>query len=368
MNHEWVWQDKNWPNFKFDEHAIGQLEQNFIENSGYLLGAFKHISRLDQEQMTLELVTDEAIETSAIEGEILDRHSVQESLRRNFGLAYEKRKIPASEQGIAYIMSDVYNNFSKPLTHELLQTWHMHLTSHRIDLNTIGSYRMHEDPMQIVSGAGNKIKIHYEAPPSSIILREMDKYINWYNINKTLSPLMKAGIAHLYFELIHPFEDGNGRIGRAIAEKSIAEYFNRPLLLSISKIIQQNKKQYYTELAACNHNLTITNWLIYFANTLIAAQQYSKKYIHFLIAKTKLYDRLQGKLNPRQEKVIARLFKAGLEGFKGGLSAENYISITDTTRSTATRDLQDLVQKGVLYKSGELKSTRYFLLLQTDDD
>lgn len=360
---KWVWEESKWPHFQYDPKQLASLEHDFLQNSGFLLGAFKHLSDVDSNQLKIEITAEEAVETSAIEGEILNRNSVRASLRRNFGLISENVKTPPSENGIAYIMTDLYNNFATPLSHELLSDWHLQLTSHRFDLNTIGSYRTHDEPMQIVSGGGNRTRVHYEAPPSNILLSEMDQYLTWFNTHSDLSIVIKAGLAHVYFELIHPFEDGNGRIGRAIAEKAISQHFNQPLLLSISRIIQRNKNEYYSALAACNNNLEITNWLIYFAKTLLAAQAYTKDYIEFIIAKTKLYDRVRGQLNARQEKVINRIFKQGLDGFEGGLSAENYISITQTSRSTATRDLQDLVNRNIMYKTGELKSSRYYLLL-----
>jgi len=360
---QWIWQQANWPNFTYKTQALIELEQQFLQNAGYLLGAYKHISAADQEQLKIDLVSEEAIETSAIEGEFLDRASVQSSLRRNFGLASDNRRVPPSEHGIAYMMVDLYKNFAAPLKHEVLFDWHLNLMNSRADLNFVGSYRQHDDPMQIISGVASKLKVHYEAPPSRKIPEEMGAYVEWFNTSADLPVLTKAGIAHLYFELIHPFEDGNGRIGRAIAEKAISQGIREPLLLASSKIIQKTKKQYYAALAANNNNLEITEWLIYFATTMIAAQNYSKTYIEFLAAKTKLYDRVKDQLNDRQAKVLERMFEEGIDGFEGGLSAENYIAITQTSRATATRDLQDLVQLQVLSSTGERKSTRYFLLL-----
>lgn len=362
---KWIWQQPAWPNFTYQPERLVALEQQFLQNAGFLLGAYKHIAPSDQEQLKIDLVSEEAVETSAIEGEILDRASVQSSLRRNFGLANDHKRIPASEQGISYMMVDLYKNFALPLTHDLLCDWHLNLMNARTDLNIVGSYRQHTDAMQIVSGPLNKLRVHYEAPPSHLIPDEMGHYIQWFNTSKHLPVLTRAGIAHLYFELIHPFEDGNGRIGRAIAEKAVSQSINQPLLLAVSKTIQKNKKLYYAELAASNNNLEITNWLIYFADTLIAAQEYTRNYIEFLINKIKLYDRVKEQLNPRQAKVLERIFKEGIDGFKGGLSAENYITITQTSRATATRDLQDLLAKQVLYSTGERKSTRYFLYISS---
>ncbi len=358
---KWVWQRIEWPNFSYASVELAALEQQFMQNAGYQLGVFMHVAPADQEQLKIDLVSDEAVQTSAIEGEMLDRASVQASLRRIFGLSSDDRKLPPSEQGIAYMMVELYKNFAAPLSDTMLCDWHLHLLNVRSDLNAVGSYRRHIEPMQIVSGAGNKMVVHYEAPPSAIITPQMGNYISWYNSSTHLPALTRAGIAHLYFELIHPFEDGNGRIGRAVAERAISQSLQQPLLLALSRTIQKNKKQYYAAIAAQNTNLDITAWLIYFSKTVLAAQEYTRAYIEFIIAKAKLYDRVKAQLNPRQDKVLARIFKEGLDGFAGGLSAENYISIAQTSRATATRDLHDLLLKEVLFKTGDLKGTRYYL-------
>jgi len=358
---QWVWQQQNWPRFTYQSSALQELEKLFLQSAGYLLGVYQHISASDQDQIIIDLVSEEAVETSAIEGEFLDRSSVQASLRCNFGLLNDDKSSPPSERGIAHMMVDLYKNFAAPLSSEVLCDWHLHLMGSRMDLNCIGTYRRHAEPMQIVSSTGHNLKIHYEAPPSQIVAAEMAAYIQWFNSSSTIPALTRAGIAHLYFEMIHPFEDGNGRIGRAIAEKAISQSLKQPLLLAISKTIQKNKKQYYSALAAANTNLDITAWLVYFSETLLEAQQYTRNYLEFIIEKTKLYDRIKDQLNARQAKVVARMFKEGVQGFIGGLSAEKYLAITRTSRATATRDLQDLVQKQVLYSSGERKSTRYFL-------
>ncbi len=363
---QWVWQQQNWPRFTYQSSALQELEKLFLQNAGYLLGVYQHISVSEQDQIIIDLVSEEAVETSAIEGEFLDRSSVQASLRCNFGLLNDDKGSSPSERGIAHMMVDLYKNFAAPLSSEVLCDWHLHLMGARLDLNCIGTYRRHAEPMQIVSGTGNKLKVHYEAPASQIVASEMSSYMQWFNSSLAILPaLTRAGIAHLYFEMIHPFEDGNGRIGRSIAEKSISQSLRQPLLLAISKTIQKNKKQYYGALAAANTNLDITAWLVYFSETLLEAQQYTRNYLEFVIEKAKLYDRIKDQLNMRQDKVVARMFKEGVQGFAGGLSAEKYLTITQTSRATATRDLQDLVQKQVLFSSGERKSTRYFLNMST---
>ncbi|NTU56507.1 MAG: Fic family protein, partial [Anaerolineales bacterium] len=310
----------------------------------------------------------EALKTSEIEGEYLDRDSLQSSICRQFGLNTDNRKISPAEQGIAEVMVDLYRGFEAPLSHAMLFEWHKMLTNGRRDLKDIGRYRTHSEPMQIVSGAIYAPKVHFEAPPSSQMMLEMERFIAWFNDSapkgkKLLPALLRAGIAHLYFVSIHPFEDGNGRIGRAIAEKALAQCLGQPTLIAIAYTIERNKKAYYEALERANRRNEITDWLIYFADMVITAQGYTQTWVEFLIKKAKLHDRLRDRLNPRQEKALDRMFREGPEGFTGGLSAEKYISITGASRATATRDLQDLVGKGALVRTGERKHTRYHLNL-----
>jgi Fic family protein len=194
----------------------------------------------------------------------------------------------------------------------------------------------------------------------------MERFMQWFNRTSPggeapLPILTRAGIAHLYFVSIHPFEDGNGRIGRAISEKAISEGLGHAPLIALSLSINRGRKTYYELLERSNKGNEITDWLVYFAQTVLDAQAHSQELVEFLIAKTKFYDRLRGQLNARQDKAIARMMREGSGGFKGGLSAENYIRLTGTSRATATRDLQDLVQKQALLRTGTLKGTRYHL-------
>lgn len=363
---KWNWQQEDWPRFRWEPSALEALETQFWRQAGVFLGVTQHFNEADKTLVTVHLMTGEAIKTSEIEGEYLNRESVQASIRRNFGLDTDNRRIPPAELGIADMMTDLYRNCTRPLTHETLYHWHKLLTSGRYDLRDIGHYRTHADPMQIISGPIGNPKIHFEAPPSKMMKKEMNQFIAWFSKTapdgkNPLPALIRAGIAHLYFVSIHPFEDGNGRIARAIAEKSLAQHLGVPTLIALSQTIQNNRKAYYESLAQNSLENEITSWLVYFAKTVLNAQNYSLNLVNFLIEKTKLYDRVKDQLNERQEKAISRMFREGLEGFKGGLSAENYISITHTSRATATRDLQDLVEKKVLIKTGQLKSTRYHL-------
>jgi len=220
--------------------------------------------------------------------------------------------------------------------------------------------------MQVVSGYIHHPKVHFEAPPSTRLATEMTAFVDWFNRTAPdgkhpLPALLRAGLSHFYFATIHPFEDGNGRIGRALSEKVLAQSLKQPTLIALSHVIEQQKKDYYAQLNKHNHTLQITSWLSYFANTVLKSIHYSQSLVDFLIRKARLHDRIRGRLNPRQEKALDRMFKEGMEGFKGGLSAENYIKITQASRATATRDLQKLLGMGALMKTGTLKSTRYWL-------
>ncbi len=358
----WNWQQPDWPKFVYDDAVIRTVEVAFLHRSGVHVGAFLHLSEEDRENVRAELLSDEALLTSKIEGEFLNRDSLQSSIRRMFGLQGDLKKGTAAEEGISELQVDVYRNFAEPLSDELLFKWHRMVVRGRSDLRTVGNYRMHDDPMQIVSGALHDPVVHFEAPPSRMVVEEMAKLIEWFNSSATrLSGLARAGIAHLWFESIHPFEDGNGRIGRAIAEKALSQSLGQPTLIALSSVMEASRKQYYDALGKASRANEITGWLEYFGGTVLEAQEYSLKRVEFLIHKAKVFERYRGRLNDRQEKVLLRIFREGIDGFKGGLSSKSYVSITQSSPATATRDLADLVEKGVLVRTGELKYARYFL-------
>lgn len=364
----WNWEKADWPNFTFDAKALAPLESRFLVRSGEFLGAFRHVSPDDRESLTVELISDEAIKTSEIEGEILRRDSVQRSLRRQFGLDADDTNVSAAEQGIAGMMVSLYERFAEPLTHQLLFDWHRLVLSDAREIQMVGAYRTHPEPMQVVTPVAGKPKVHFEAPPSHEMQAQMNAFIAWFNDtapegSNPLPALTRAGIAHLYFVCIHPFEDGNGRIGRAIAEKSLAENLGQPTLIALAYTIERKRRLYSDALERNNEDLEITDWLTYFALTVLEAQDNTILHVGFHVAKAKFYERFRGRFNQRQDKVVARMFREGLDGFKGGLSAENYISITQTSRATATRDLQGLVEMGALTRTGELRHTRYALNL-----
>ena len=364
----WNWQQHNWPKFEFDSTLMGTLEKDFLHNSGQLVGVFKHIDTVALNSLKIEFLSSEAVTTSEIEGEHLNRDSVQSSLRKKFGLSTDSRKVKPAEDGITELMVDLYQNFAQPLSHDLLFKWHQMLMKGRHDVESIGSYRTHTDPMVIASGAVYNPRIHFEAPPSHHVKKEMNHFVTWFNQTSpngrnSLSPLIRAAITHLYFVCIHPFEDGNGRIARALAVKCLAQSRNQPSLLVLSETILSHRKKYYDELERNNKSMQITSWVQYFSETILNAQRRTIDITEFLIQKTKFFDRLKLSLNERQLKVLVRVFREGPNGFSGGLSAEKYIRITQTSRATATRDLANLVSIGALNKTGTGKGTRYQLKL-----
>lgn len=364
----WNWTRPDWPNFRFDSAAVEALERRFLLSSGEIVGAFRYLTGDERDRLRIDLLSEEAMRTSAIEGEVLDRSSVQSSLRRQFGLTADGAPSRPREQGVAEMMVDVYSTYAAPLTHDTLCRWHGMLLAHDRGLETIGAYRRHADAMQIVSGRFDRPTVHFEAPPSAQVQGEMDVFVDWFNRTAPdgttpLPALTRAALGHLWFESIHPFEDGNGRLGRALAEKSLAQNIGQPSLIALAYTIERDRKAYYDQLETHQKTLDVTGWLIWFAEIVLKAQQVTLTRVAFFIAKAKFYDQFRDRLNERQAKVIERMFREGSDGFKGGLSAENYIAITSTSRATTTRDLQDLVEMGALSRTGERRHTRYWLMV-----
>ena len=354
----WNWKKADWPNFRWDRARLEAAEKQFLVSGGVFVGTVRHLGKEERDQLTIEAMSTEAVTTSEIEGEILDRASVQSSLRKQLGLATDERRVRPAERGIAEMMVDLYRSFAEPLSEEMLFRWHRMVMSGSRNLRDVGRYRTGAEPMQVVSGPIGDARVHFEAPPSSRVPSEMKRFIAWFNRTapareEPLSALTRAGIAHLYFESIHPFEDGNGRIGRAIAEKALAQSLGQPTLTALAATILARRKNYYDALEAANKENEITRWPMWFAGVTIEAQRRTIALVEFLIDKTKLLDRLKGQVNPRQEKALLRMFREGPEGFRGGLSAGKYSTITGASPATTTRDLSDLVAKGALVREGE---------------
>ncbi|MFL9482651.1 Fic family protein [Chitinophagaceae bacterium LWZ2-11] len=361
------WQQKDWPHFTYDLTEIEDQLFEFAERVGHITGIVKALPDDTQMEAIIETMVSEAIKTSEIEGEYLNRKDVMSSIRNNLGLNTINEPVADKKAaGVAQLMIDVRNTYQQAMTKEQLFTWHKMLLGTNTRINT-GQWRMHKDPMQVISGSIGKEKIHFEAPASEQVPKEMDRFINWLNEtapggNKEIKKApVRSAIAHLYFESIHPFEDGNGRIGRAIAEKTLSQGVGRPVLLSLSRTIEANKKAYYHALEMAQKNNEVTAWIKYFTNVIVDAQRYAEDQIDFSLNKAKFFDRLRGQLNERQLKVIKRILEEGPAGFEGGISASKYATLTKTSKATATRDLQDLLEKGaiIFFDESGGRSTRY---------
>jgi Fic family protein len=361
------WQFKKWAEFVYNEDIINNKALKFAELSGEIFGVFKTFNSATQQNEILDMMISEAIKTSAIEGEMLSREDVRSSFLKKLGLTTTIKNIKDRRaENVALLMLDVRNNFETKLSEKLIKTWHGILFSNSKYVNA-GIYRSGEESMQIVSGAVGKEKVHFEAPPSKQVPQEMKNFVKWYNGFKTNGNIqkiiVKTAITHLYFESIHPFEDGNGRIGRALIEKCLSESLGRQMMMSISHTIEQDKNKYYDEMKRAQSTLAIDRWLLYFSQLLIDSQQNALDILNFSIRKTRFFDQYKSVLNERQTKVIHKMLEAGKDGFEGGMTAKKYISIAKTTKATATRDLQELVQFGIFIQLGDGRSTHYELKL-----
>jgi len=330
------------------------------------VGSAKHLDENARQQLVVDAMSVEALTTSEIEGEMLNRASVQSSIQRQLGFLSDRRKVQPAEQGISELMVDLYRGVDEDLTLKQLFSWHRMVVSGRADLRDVGRYRTSDEPMQVMSGPPYAPKVHFEAPPSLRVRKEMDRFLEWYNgtapgTNSALPALTRGGIAHLYFESIHPFEDGNGRIGRVVAEKALVQGFGQPVIVALARSILAHHSDYYLALESANKTNDVSGWLRWFSAIALEAQYRTFAQIDFVIHKAKLLDHVRGRINARQEKVLLRMFREGPEGFEGGMSAKKYSTIAETPPATTTRDLAGLVETGALIRSGELKHTRYVL-------
>jgi Fic family protein len=361
------WQQKDWPNFKFSLDGVEGELLAFSEKVGRVSGILEALPEETKQDIIVEIILAEAIKTSEIEGEFPNRKDVLSSIRKNLGLHHSPEHIKdKSAAGLGELMIDVRKTFKEPLTEDKLFAWHKMLLRQN-DRVAIGEWRTHEDPMQVISGAMGKEKVHYEAPPSSKVPAEMKEFIQWFNDTapggktEIKQAPVRASIAHLYFETIHPFEDGNGRIGRAIAEKALSQTIGRPVILSLSRTIEAKKSLYYDSLEKAQKANEITPWMDYFVKTAVDAQVEAETQIDFTLKKTRFFDRFKDQLNDRQLTVIKRMLEEGIKGFEGGMNARKYIGITKTSKATATRDMQQLLELKAFTLAGKAggRSTSY---------
>lgn len=365
---QYNWQQKDWPNFRYDLSMFTEQLYSFVEQQAYVAGLVEGLSNELQQGSIIDLMVAEALKTSAIEGEFLSREEVLSSIRNNLGFHRTPEIIKDKRvAGISWLMVAVREQFARPLQAEDLFHWHRNMMEAYLNINR-GQWRQGDAPMQIVSGSIGREVVHFEAPPSPQVPQEMTQFLEWFNTtaphqtNAILHAPVRAAIAHVYFESIHPFEDGNGRIGRAIAEKALSQGIGHPVLLSLSNSIAQNRQAYYDALKMAQRSNDITNWIGYFLAIVLKAQQEAVEQIQFTLHKTHFFDRFDAHLNARQEKVLQRMFAAGTGGFEGGMSTKKYMSIAKTSKATAYRDLAELAKINALEVVGTGRGTRYILV------
>lgn len=363
------WQQPDWTHFKYDLTGIFEALLSIAEKMGRVSGKLDHLSANLQTEALIDLLVEEAIKTSEIEGEKLQDDDVRSSIKNKLGLNPKIQNIRDKRaQGITELMLNARQTFKQPLTEEKLFDWHLMLMSFNPQVK-IGYWRTDDEPMQIVSGHHGRWDVHFEAPPANMVPEEMQQFIRWFNETAPGQPQeinfapVRAAIAHLYFESIHPFEDGNGRMGRVIAEKALSQGLGHPVMLSLSQVIEENKKTYYQELKTASRSNEITEWVKYFVNVILNAQSAVELQIDFILKKTLFFQKFENTLNERQMKVVQRMLQAGIKGFEGGMSAKKYMSITDVSKATATRDLQEMLELKVLKQIGGGRSVRYELEL-----
>lgn len=361
------WQQKEWKKFYFDFSKIEELIHLFYEKTGVLKGSIASIPEDQKNEAFLTILVSEAIKNSEIEGEFLSKKDVMSSIKKNLGLGDDTTKVKdVNAKGMANLVTEIRNNYATQLSKEMIFEWHKMIFSANTKIN-VGQWRFHTEPMQIVSGAIGKEIIHFEAPPSKEVEKEMTSFIRWFNEteiggkNEIKHAPIRCAIAHLYFESIHPLEDGNGRIGRAIAEKSLLQSLGYLLPFSLSSAIELDKKEYYKVLKQGQRSNEITEFLIYFIQVIINSMDNSTAQIHFILQKARLFKNHQSVLNKRQIKVLNKMMENGPSEFIGGMSAKKYISIAKTSKATATRDLQHLVNIGILNPVGAGRSSSYSL-------
>ncbi len=363
----YIHQKENWPNFEWNSTSLIQLISEVRNLQGKIVGKMEALGFDLRNEAVLETLTLDVIKSTEIEGEILDIAQVRSSLARRLGIeiensVYSERNI----DGIVDMLIDATHNYKKELTKERLFSWHFALfpigRSGLFEI-TVGNWR--EDttgPMQVVSGAIGKEKVHFEAPNSEHISNEMEIFLEWFNSNKKIEPIIKAGIAHLWFVTIHPFEDGNGRISRAITDMLLARADGiSQRYYSMSSQIRKERKSYYEILEKTQQgSLDITNWLNWFLNCLLNSLKSSETILIKVLHKHRFWNKYATEIqNERQKNMLNRL----LDGFTGKLTTSKWAKINKCSQDTALRDIQFLIDKGILAKEkAGGRSTNYELI------
>lgn len=364
----YIYEQSDWPKLHWDSKALSTVLADVRHRQGRLIGQMEGLGFRLQEEAVLQTLTEDVVKSSEIEGEKLDPEAVRSSIARRMGLDIAGL-IPSdrSVDGVVEMMLDATRHYSKPLTEDRLFGWHSCLfPSGRSGITRINVSKWRDDsngPMQVVSGPIGRETVHYQAPPASKVEKEMAAFLNWFNKAADIDPVLKAGIAHLWFVTIHPFDDGNGRIARAIADLCLARSENSTRrFYSMSAQIRHQRNAYYDILEETQKGTTdITPWLEWFLDCLRGAIDGAEALLGSVMAKARFWDKAKGlSLNERQRKVLNRL----LDGFEGKLTTSKWAKLTKSSQDTATRDIQDLIAKGILERSAEGgRSTSYNLVL-----
>ena len=376
----YIWQQPEWPGLRYDLARVVPALAAARRAQGRVEGMMVALHADQALELEAEAWSYEAVSTAAIEGETLDFAAVRSSVARRLGAADQAGPdAPRHVEGLLDVMQEAVLQRDAPVTHERLHAWQAALFPGGFSSGRkifIGSYRQHAEPMQIVSGAlGLQATVHYEAPPSARVHDEMEKLLAWFNAPSETDAFVKAALAHLWFETVHPFEDGNGRVGRVLVDLVLARDMGRPvLMLRPSQRLRQQRKAYYQQLEQAQRgNVDVTDWVLWFIEQVRVACEEAAKVIGESLARALFwFTHRDKKLNERQRKVINRMLRDGPASFQGGLDAATYVKITkearaaqstDVARVTASRDLSELKSLGLLVQTGAGRGTRYHINL-----
>lgn len=362
-----LWQDPDWPRLRVDHARIEVAMSHARRAQGIVEGTLAGLGFEHRLTLEAEAWSQDAVATAAIEGERYDLAAVRSSVARRLGVGdAHGPQAPRNVEGLLDIMDDAVRHGGAPLTHARLQAWQAALfpTGYSgMRQIAVGAYRQDTAPMQIVSGPAGREQVHYEAPPSAQLPVEMQAFVTWFNGTVGQDPLVTAALAHLWFETIHPFEDGNGRIGRVLIDLVLArEIGAASRMIRISQRLLDRRHAYYEQLEVAQHGpLDVTPWVLWFLEQVQVACEDAVGVIHATLAKARFWaEHEHVALSPRQRKVMNVLLDAGPGGFEGGMSTRKYESIGGTSRATASRELQQLDDLGLLRRFGAGRSTRYY--------
>lgn len=364
-----VWEQSDWPGWRFDASVLSTALASVRHSQGRLLGRMEGLGFALRDQATLQVLTEDVLKTSEIEGQQLNPDAVRSSIARRLGVDIGAL-VPADRHvdGVVEMVLDATSGFANPLTRKRLFGWHAALfpTGYSgLAKIRIGAWRNDAaGPMQVVSGPVGRQKVHYEAPPAARLEAEMEAFLRWFNSEQDIDPVIKAGLAHLWFVTIHPFDDGNGRIARAIGDMGLARSeLSAQRFYSLSAQIQRERKEYYDLLEQTQKGeLDVTEWLAWFLVCLGRAIEGAESTLGMVIAKARFWERCAGiSLNERQVKLINRF----LDGFEGKLTSSKWAVIAKCSPDSALRDINDLIERGVLKKAeGGGRSTSYELVVE----